>query len=470
MNRSKLFTSVLVASGMLAVAGCGEDDVNINITVGSTGTSDGGSTGGGSTTLSTCPTWTTALVQSNGTDVCEISATIDSNQTLSSDTIWALRGNVIVGNGNQELTTPADANNVVLTIEAGTHIVGRTADALIITRGSQINAQGTADAPIIFSSADDGYDGRGEWGGLVIQGFAPSNLCGTPCNIEGEGGVGFFGGTDPADDSGVLRYVVVAEAGYEVSPDNELNGISFMSVGSGTEVDYVQVHNNSDDGVEFFGGTVNVSHLVLTSNSDDSVDWDEGYQGNLQYGLVVHANDEADHGIEADNAGPSNDATPRSKPVLANFTFVGQTGVSDTGVRLKVGSGVYLYNSIVTGFDACLDIDDAATGAIIDTELLMIDTLFNCGASLVADDETATNEDFGADVLSSAVSSVTEVDPALDSNYAATDAAASLAAVADYSAADTADATFLDATDYVGAVEPGETAPWWDGWTIEGSL
>ena len=142
-------------------------------------------------------------------------------------------------------------------------------------------ADGTSDAPIIFTSSQDvvGEEtGAGQWGGLVILGNASSNKCpadGSDCALQVEGAEegAVFGGSQDDDNSGTLRYVVVKHAGFEIAPDNALNGITFGGVGSGTPVDYLQVHGNADDGIEMFGGTVNFKHVVLTSMQDDSIDW-----------------------------------------------------------------------------------------------------------------------------------------------------------------------------------------------------
>ncbi|GIR83255.1 MAG: hypothetical protein CM15mP84_10030 [Cellvibrionales bacterium] len=204
-----------------------------------------------------------------------------------------MTGRVTVGNGNGQLETNGDGTlddgsavqAATLTIEAGVEVFGETGTFanLLITRGSKIMAMGTADAPIVFSSDDAGYDGSGEWGGLIIHGYAPHNECavgGSYCDIDSEGESGFAGGYDEDDSSGVLRYVVVAEGGYEFSTATRLT-VSLGGRRSRHEMDYIQVHGNSDDGIEFYGGTVNLKHGVFTNNNDDSVDWDEGYQGNL---------------------------------------------------------------------------------------------------------------------------------------------------------------------------------------------
>ena len=179
----------------------------------------------------------------------------------------------------------AQAQDCVLDIARGAVIAGSSSeDFIVVEQGCQINAAGTLAQPINFTAIEAvtgnvSSNARGLWGGLVINGFAPINDCpegaqgGTAqCTKEGEANSGTFGGDQPDDNSGVLNFVVVSYAGSNVDPENQLNGIAFQGVGAGTVVDYVQVHNNLDDGIEFFGGTVNATHVVLTGNADDPFD------------------------------------------------------------------------------------------------------------------------------------------------------------------------------------------------------
>ena len=202
---------------------------------------------------------------------------------------------------------------------------------------------------------------RGLWGGLVINGSAPINDCpegaqgGTAeCTKEGEANSGLFGGDDANDSSGTLHYVVVKFAGANVDPENQLNGIAFQGVGAGTLVDYIQVYNNLDDGVEFFGGTVNARHVVLVGNADDSLDWTDGWTGSIQYLHIVQpaAAGGADNMIEADNREGDEQATPISEPCIANMTMTGLAG--ERAIRLRRGTGLHLYNSAVSGSGTCL--------------------------------------------------------------------------------------------------------------------
>ena len=301
----------------------------------------------------TCPAGTTELGE-----LCALSGRITASLTLTADKDYLLNGPVFIGDGTAE---------TVLTIEAGTTIYGLkdpgAPGTLIVDRGSKLEANGTKDAPIVFTSDQlEGQRDRGDWGGLIINGYAPINGCDeAPCSAEGEGSTGTYGGDDPADSSGTLRYVRVEYAGTLFSEDNELNGIAFQGVGSGTTVEYVQVHMNKDDGIEFFGGTVSAKYVVLTGIGDDSIDWTDGWTGNIQYGIVKQYEDDGDNGIEADNNKANNDFLPRSNPTLANLTFIGNSN-TDIGMLIREGTGVTIANSIVTGFgDACLVLDNEVT-------------------------------------------------------------------------------------------------------------
>ncbi|NJN52282.1 MAG: hypothetical protein HC809_11475, partial [Gammaproteobacteria bacterium] len=291
-----------------------------------------------------------------------------------------------IGNGECEIGSagcaPTDVVSVSLVIEAGTLVLGDASEALIITRGSTIAANGTATDPIVMTSVDqftawvagsNGDSGRGEWAGLALLGYAQTNQCvGSPCNVNAEGNIGFYAGDDDNDDSGSLSYVVILHAGNDIDGlGNELNGLTFFGTGSGTTSSYVQVHKGLDDGVEHFGATDFMDHVVLTDNADDSFDWGQGYRGGAQFVVIKQASDAGDKAIEADNDENANDAAPRSLPVLANFTIMsGDTGpAAGGGVLLRRGTGAHLYNFVVVDFrDNCLDVDQSATAALFGTD------------------------------------------------------------------------------------------------------
>ncbi|MFT6735492.1 MAG: hypothetical protein ACJAS9_003703 [Polaribacter sp.] len=427
-------------------------------------------------------------------DVCTLEGNITENLTLTADKEWRLDGFVTIGTGNVNLAdeaavAAAKAAGVTLTIEPGVHVKAFNTGVLLVTRGSKIEAEGTAAAPITFSSIEDeDFDGEGEWGGVVVQGFAPqygagnTGACfgsGTVCNVAGEGGdgIGIFGGNDKADNSGTIKYVRIAEAGRVAGPNNEINGLTLQGVGHGTTVDYVQVHNNLDDGIEWFGGTVNVTHAVLTNNDDDDIDFDEGYQGNIQYAIIrknpekttpTGSNDP--RGIEANSS--DEDYVVATQGAVANVTIVGSEvnkvinskgdGLQP-GMRLRGSLTARIYNSAVLNFDDCVRIDDSdhdnneATDKIV-SNVTLSNVIGQC------DDKFYAKRD--ADLEEGTVGAAA-VD--LDEAVALT---ASTVAEIDFVEVNNGSGFVFDNTTYVGAVAPGTSAAtaWWAGWIIPGSL
>ena len=295
----------------------------------------------------------TSITTSDGRKVAILEGNITGERTLMADNDYLLRGAVFVQDG------------AILRIEAGTTIYGEGAStgALVVAQGGKLMAEGTADNPIVFTSdALPGQHQRGQWGGLIINGRAPTNQGIT----QGEGNTGAFGGNNPNDSSGVLRYIRVEWAGIEFSPDNELNGIAFQGVGTGTVVDHVQVHFNQDDGIEMFGGTVNIKYALVTGARDDSFDWTDGWTGKGQFWVVQQRGDAADNGFENDNSSKDNEALSRSSATIYNATLVGDPNgpESDIGMLIREGAAGTYRNFIVTGFNKSgLDINHAATYA-----------------------------------------------------------------------------------------------------------
>ncbi len=308
-----------------------------------------------------CPsTTTTSSAKFENKTVCVLKGTITQNTHLTANNIYLLDGAVFIGGDN--------TNSATLSIDAGTKVIATVGlNFLVINRGSKIQANGTSAAPIIFTYDDEANataSTTGRWGGLILNGNAPVNGCAagtTLCELEGEGSTGKYGGNNAADNSGVLNYVIVKYPGQNITETNELNGISFQGVGNGTVVTNVQVHGSSDDGVEFYGGSVNVKNLIVTSAEDDSFDWTFGWNGKVQHAIIHQRAGSGDRGIEADNNEFNHDSLPRSKPTLANFTFIGK-GASGRGIELRRGTGANISNFVVTNFDTyCLDINDNAT-------------------------------------------------------------------------------------------------------------
>ena len=188
-----------------------------------------------------------------------------------------------------------------------------------------MNAIGTRERPIVFTSDQPvGQRGRGDWGGIIINGRAPVNIEGG--EGVGEADTGVYGGNQPNDNSGTMRYVRVEFAGVEFSPDNELNGIAFQAVGSGGTYDFIQVHMNRDDAFEWFGGTANIKHAVASNAADDSFDWTFGWQGKAQFVVIHQRGDDADRGIEADNSEFNNNDLPALESTALQLHVVRRSG------------------------------------------------------------------------------------------------------------------------------------------------
>ena len=456
-----------------------------------------GSSSNGSSTEAATFTVTCRDTDSDGNDdTCTVQGTINQDYTFEAAFVYELVGGVKVGSGNESL---ADADavqaakdaGVTLTIEAGTDIRGlNNSSFLLVTRGNTIVANGTAASPITFSSVDADFDGSAEWGGVIIQGFAPqygkggTGACfgtGTICNVTGEGGpeIGNFGGNEPADNSGTLRYVRIAEGGLSVGTSNEINGLTLQGVGHATTIEFIQVHGNLDDGIEWFGGTVNVKYAVLTNNDDDDLDFDEGFQGNMQFVIIKKSDNAAPQGsndprgIEANSS--DDEFVSETQAAIANVLIVGgdvnnAAGSEQPAMRLRGDVTVDIFNTAMRNYtDECIRIDDAVTGtaaSTLDTNVDLVNILGsdctdNSAAPLLGHEnaDSATN-------VTLAGSSLT-----IDAAYAITDAAADNVS-GTLTAFDNGSGFAFDQTDYIGAVEPGTAAAdaWWNGWIIPGSL
>ena len=386
---------------------------------------------------------------------------ITGELVLSADTTYFIRGIVTVDSG------------AVLRIPAGTLLLGDidvAPSALIVRRGGQIYAEGTADAPIVFtSSAPAGQRQRGDWGGVVLNGRSTCNFPAAEC--VGEGTSGSYGGDILDDNSGVLRYVRIEFAGYEVSFGNELNALTLNGVGSGTEISYIQVHYGSDDGIEWFGGTVDVKYAVATGISDDSFDYSTGWSGRGQFWIAQQDPNDGDFGWEIDNNENDYDATPRTSPTVYNVTLIGQgpdgTGggatESPAGVLYRRGAAGEIANMIITGFKVGLDIDNAETLAQCTLgELTMRGIIIHSNGAALATDDTHQQT-----CEATAGFDLRYVDPQLVApfNRTAPDfrPAAGLAATQGAIAVPAGDAWFTS-VDFIGAVGPGADE-WYKGWT-----
>jgi hypothetical protein len=302
--------------------------------------------------------------------IVEVKGNLEGNITWTADKIYKLIGFVRVGT---ESTFGTIAKTGVLTIEPGTVIIGERASkgTLIVHRGSKINAIGTVDKPIVMTSErKPGEKEAGDWGGLVLLGKAPNNLPDDAKNRELEGGYGgFHGGTDAADNSGTLKYVRIEYAGIPVNPNQEINTLTMGSVGSGTTIDYVQASYGLDDSFEWFGGTVNAKHLIAYRGLDDDFDVDNGFSGNVQYGIGIRGANIADqsgsNGFEVDNDAAGSANTPFTSGIFANMSIIGAKGNAETSINIQFQNGAQLrrnsklkiYNTFITGYPNGIYID-----------------------------------------------------------------------------------------------------------------
>ena len=280
-----------------------------------------------------------------------LQGSIVSDLTLKSGNTYTLNGEFLVKEG------------ATLNIEPGVKIVAQyddRVDYILVEQGAKINALGTASAPIIMTSSKEE---PGAWGGIHICGRAHTNAEGGKGSSEIGGAV--YGGDNDADNSGVLKYVRVEYTGYAFDEEHEANGMTFYGVGNGTVVENCEAYHGSDDGFEFFGGSVNVKNMVVVNCSDDSFDWTEGWNGKGE-NLVAFQESEGTLGydcdclIEADNNENNYAATPVSHPVLRNLILVGNGG-SKQGIRLRRGTEVEITSAKVCGKAKALAIESAET-------------------------------------------------------------------------------------------------------------
>ena len=309
----------------------------------------------------------------------------------TADKIYRLNGFVRVGRDEKaagvSVGPPSVLATATLTIDAGTVIYGKTGTpggTLIVQRGSKIVAVGTASQPIIFTSEKaPGTKKSGDWGGVVICGKATNNIVsplststGTAGIEELEGGYGAFHGGGSSnvdnDNSGTLKYVRIEFAGYPVNPNQEINGLTLGSVGSGTTLSYIQVAYANDDSYEFFGGTVNADHVIAYKGIDDDFDTDNGFSGKVQFGLAIRdaaiADQSGSNGFECDNDATGSANAPVTSAQFSNMTIIGGKATSGTTIDLQFQNGAQIrrnaqqdiFNSIITAFPNGVYIDATA--------------------------------------------------------------------------------------------------------------
>jgi len=418
-----------------------------------------------------------------GGSACTSTNVVPAPAVISADTMWT-RCNTYLLPADTKVAVRAPA---ILTIEAGTVIKAQGNSALVITQGAKIIANGTKESPIVFTSNKTvGSRAPGDWGGLIIMGKAPqnTNANSTPPSataiFEAYGASepdGVFGGNDPDDSSGSLKYVRSEFGGFAYMPNREWNNFTFCGVGRGTVVDYIQSHRGADDSIEFFGGTVNVKHLVLTQNEDDGFDTDNGWEGKAQFVVIQHVaprGTDASNGYESDNHAnaPSYTAVPRTLPLIYNVTSIGKKdyiGAQSFGALFRRGTGGTYYNHIITKWaSGVVEVRDMDTMNQITANMLFIkNSIFfdNMGADGNWPAAMATGDIDEKAIFTNAAWMNREVDPMLGdaSNLTAPNfkPAAGSPALTGGAMPPSGDA-FFEQVSFVGAVG---TDDWTTGWT-----
>lgn len=438
----KLLMSAFLIASVALVSQCSNDDSSDD-----------------STDTQTAGQKAAACSGTTATAGCAIEGTWTSDFEVPADTEVYLRGKVTFSTGT------------TLTIGEGVTIKGVTGGSLsylIIDQGADIIATGSALKPITFTSENaEGSRSKSDWGGVIINGEATINE-GTG-TADGEGDSGTYGGSTDTDDSGTMQYVRIMFAGRQFSESNELNGLCLQGVGSGTTLDYIQTHNNKDDGIEFFGGSVDISHLVTTYNGDDMLDCTYGWTGNGQY-IITASIDGGDKAIEHDNNEGTPAATPNTNIKYANVTALADADGDDTA-RIRHGDIIvefknsYFYNG--AGKET-LDLDDQAdvtvTYSLLEYHKTAVET--GEGASLTVSNNT--------EVDSTGMAGDTEfIDSTLWSSASAlaTNGAAAFAPVASPTNTATPDTaqmagvhSNITPANWIGAVQ-SSASNWAAGWT-----
>lgn len=505
----KRFSGLILAScSMLALAGCGPEDIA------SPGT-------GGNVTInnvtppppppppapppppvvtpaSGCPTIAdpqgltdsgTVTNPTTGTyRVCTLPARINTTVTLPkiAGLLYRLGGRVDVGTDQG----PATTNNVVtLNIEPGVIVYGGTGVSwLHVNRGNRINAVGTPTAPIIFTSRDNVLglnteDSSGQWGGVVLSGRAPVTDCSAPaatpgtaaCERQVEGAVdpALYGGDKPADNSGRMSYVQIRFSGFVLSGNSELQALTTGGTGTGTVLSHIQTHNSSDDGAEFFGGRVNARYLVFTGAEDDGIDTDVGIKANFQYVIAVQRPNVGDSMIEADSDNALDGNIPRQNTRLSNATLIQRaTPGNQAAILLRGGTDYSIVNSVLSAPNtSCLRISRPQTiSATIDAAIDEVGAPFfrsfamQCGTTPFLGANGVNNADvqavFGSGTNNNSSAFTTTLSTVFVNGANETGVAAFNAATLD---------AFFETKTYIGAVQSA-TDTWYAGWTCNSAV
>ncbi|MCG7280331.1 hypothetical protein MHJ94_03380 [Chryseobacterium taklimakanense] len=301
-------------------------------------------------------------------DPANFKGDITTNVTLDPSKTYTMTGKVAVKAG-ASLTIPAGTKINVTAGELNADGTVKSVSYLIVERGAKIYMNGTSAKPIVFEGT---VHKQGHWGGIVLLGNAPSNrsAAGTSTSELGEL---TYGGTDKTDNSGSLTYVVIKDSGFKYNPEKEFNGLSLFGVGSGTKVENIYVANGGDDGVEMFGGNVNLSNIVVIGVGDDSFDWTEGWSGtatNIYAARDKQYKDAAEpgnRGIEADTQDTDPNTTNGanggiSNPTIKKATFIGNLkGAESQGMKLRAGTNGKFDDIVLANFSTGLDFETDRT-------------------------------------------------------------------------------------------------------------
>jgi hypothetical protein len=383
MKTTKLLLSLAIIS--LLLASCQSDDT-ADIIINSTTNNNGGND----------------LIS----NFIEIGGTKTQDLVLETDTDYVLTEALIMSEGTT-LTIPA---GTIIRANAGSDVY------VAIVQGAKIIAEGTSSEPIVFTS-NVPTPNAGDWGGLILLGKAPINsVVGGDITSTSEIGGLPYGGSDAEDNSGMIRYVRVEYSGGAADASSENNGFSFYGVGNGTTIEYIQSFEGKDDGIEFFGGTVNASYISVIGAQDDSIDWTEGFTGTLNNIYIEHGV-EHDKGIEADgfNTDIGNNSNPQfySKPTINNVVILGRGSANgNEAVRLRAGTQGIFNNILIVGFEEGFDLDgdlgDSPTGnGVLSGDLHITDVSFN---DVILNYKNDTEVNFYEDDLISGIGNGTGTD------------------------------------------------------------
>jgi hypothetical protein len=411
--------------------------------------------------------------------------------------------------------------NHTMTIEPGTTIKGAYSGSdvavLVISRGSKIVANGTVDAPIVFTS-NSPTPKSGDWGGIVICGKANINTTftgtgGGPGTLEVEGGINngngdaiAGGGTTPDDNdsSGVLKYVRIEYAGYAFQPDKEVNSLTMAAVGRKTVIDHVQVSYAKDDAFEWFGGTVNAKYLIAYKTQDDDFDTDNGFSGTIQFGLIIRDSLIADvsksEAFESDNNSGGTVVLPQTKAVFCNISAfgplatlnnIGSTNYLGAAAQIRRYSSISIFNTALVGWGVGIELNDkdgpaGSTENFLTAKTLQLSGIFIAGCrkpinfvsgsgSAASTTEASLTAEFNLAAKKNRILTVDEIRYTRPFDYVNPDYvpfgnSPLVIPTASNTYFDdpilTARQPFIEKVDFIGAIAPsGAYANWHKGWT-----